>query len=237
MTKVQVVERILSANDQIAAENRARLDARGVVAINIMASPGAGKTSLILRTVGALRGRLRVGVVEGDIASRVDADKVAAAGVPVVQINTGGQCHLDAPMVGRALDELPLGELDVLFVENVGNLVCPSGFRLGQRWDVVVSSTSEGDDKPLKYPGIFTEADVVVVNKIDLQPYLDYDEAAFRQAVRALNADVPIFALSCKTGQGIADWAEWVVGTCAAATESTRGDFDRTRVRRHSENR
>jgi hydrogenase nickel incorporation protein HypB len=210
MPTVKVIERILSANDQIAAENRARLDIQGVVAINVMASPGAGKTSLILQTIEALRGRLRVGVIEGDIASSVDADKVAQAGVPVVQINTGGQCHLDAPMVARGLDALPLDDLDVLFVENVGNLVCPSGFQLGQRWDVVVSSVPEGDDKPLKYPGIFTEVDAVVINKIDLQPYLDYDEAAFRQAVRALNADVPIFSLSCKTGEGVAEWADWV---------------------------
>jgi hydrogenase nickel incorporation protein HypB len=216
MPKVEVVERILSANDQIAAQNRAQLDAQGVVAINIMASPGAGKTSLILRTIEALRGRLRVGVIEGDIASRVDADKVAAAGVPVVQINTGGQCHLDAPMVGRALDALPLDDLDVLLIENVGNLVCPSGFQLGQRWDVVVSSVPEGDDKPLKYPGIFTEADAVLINKIDLQPYLDFDEPAFRQAVRALNADAPIFSLSCKTGEGVADWAMWVANAVGA---------------------
>jgi hydrogenase nickel incorporation protein HypB len=213
MPKVEVVERILSANDQIAAANRARLDAAGVVAINVMASPGAGKTSLILQTIKALRDRLRVGVIEGDIASSVDADRVAQAGVPVVQINTGGQCHLDAPMVARAMDALPLDELDVLFVENVGNLVCPSGFQLGQRWDVVVSSVPEGDDKPLKYPGIFTEVDAVVINKIDLRPYLDYDEAAFRQAVRALNADVPIFSLSCKTGDGVGEWADWVVGS------------------------
>jgi len=219
MPKVEVVERILSANDQIAAQNRARLDAQGVVAINVMASPGAGKTSLILQTIAALRGRLRVGVIEGDIASRVDADKVAAAGVPVVQINTGGQCHLDAPMVGRALDALPLADLDVLFIENVGNLVCPSGFQLGQRWDVVVSSVPEGDDKPLKYPGIFTEVDAVLINKIDLQPYLDFDEPAFRQAVQALNAEAPIFSLSCKTGEGVAGWASWVV----AAVERARG--------------
>ncbi|MBU0492100.1 MAG: hydrogenase nickel incorporation protein HypB [Chloroflexi bacterium] len=211
MPKIEVVERILSANDQLAAENRVRLDAAGVVAINIMASPGAGKTSLILQTIEALRGRLRVGVIEGDIASSVDADKVAQAGVPVVQINTGGQCHLDAPMVARGLDALPLADMDVVFVENVGNLVCPSGFQLGQRWDVVVNSVPEGDDKPLKYPGIFTEADVVLINKIDLQPYLDYDEAAFRQAVRALNADAPIFSMSCKTGTGLAEWTDWVV--------------------------
>ncbi len=210
MPKVEIVERILSANDQIAAQNRARLDECGVVAINVMASPGAGKTSLILQTIAALRGRLRVGVIEGDVASRVDADRVAAAGVPVVQINTGGQCHLDAPMVSRALDALPLADVDVLFIENVGNLICPSGFQLGQRWDVVVSSVPEGDDKPLKYPGIFTEADVVVINKIDLQPYLDYDEAAFRQAVRALNADAPVFSLSCRTGAGVAEWADWI---------------------------
>jgi len=218
MPKVEVVERILSANDQIAAQNRARLDAAGVVAINIMASPGAGKTSLILQTIDALRDRLCLGVIEGDVASRTDADRVAATGTPVVQINTGGQCHLDAPMVSRALDTLPLADLDVLLIENVGNLICPSGFQLGQRWDVVVSSVPEGHDKPLKYPGIFTEADVVVINKIDLQPYLDYDEAAFRQAVRALNADAPILALSCKTGAGVAAWADWVV----AAVEKGR---------------
>lgn len=216
--QVPVVEQILSANDQVALENRRLLDELGIAAVNLMASPGAGKTSLILRTVEALRGRLRVGVIEGDLAGRIDADKVAATGTPVVQINTGGGCHLDALQVRGALRQLPLEEIDLLFVENVGNLVCPAGFALGERLNVLVAHVPEGHDKPIKYPGIYTVVDALVLNKLDLLPYLDFDLEAFRWAVRALNARAPIFGVSCKSGEGVESWVEWL----AAAVQSLR---------------
>jgi hydrogenase nickel incorporation protein HypB len=206
-----VVERILSANDMVALENRKLLDEHGVLAVNVMASPGAGKTSLILRTIEALRGRLRAGVIEGDVAGHVDADKVAESGTPVVQINTGGGCHLDAPQVQSALKQLPLGQIDVLFIENVGNLICPTGFALGEHVNMMIANVPEGHDKPIKYPGMFSEVDALVLNKIDLMPYIDFDLEAFSTAVTALNADAPQFQVSCKTGEGIKEWAEWLL--------------------------
>jgi hydrogenase nickel incorporation protein HypB len=182
-----------------------------VVAVNVMASPGAGKTSLILRTAAGLGGRLRCGVVEGDVAGRVDADKVAAAGMPVVQINTGGGCHLDAPQVQGALEHLPLDEIDLLFIENVGNLICPTGFQLGEHRKIMIAHVAEGDDKPIKYPGMFTAVDALVLNKMDLVPYVEFDEAAFRTAFRALNAGAPLFPVSCRTGKGLEAWLEWLL--------------------------
>jgi hydrogenase nickel incorporation protein HypB len=208
--KVSVVEGILSANDAIARQNRQLLDRHGIRVMNVMASPGSGKTSLILRTIGALRNRVRIGVIEGDIASTVDADQVATKGVPVVQINTGGQCHLDAPMLQRALAQLPLADLDLLMIENVGNLICPVDFKLGEHLNVMIASAPEGDDKPYKYPSIFIAVDAVVINKVDLLPYVHFDVGAFRELVRGMNPDVRIFELSCETGKGIEDWAEWV---------------------------
>ncbi len=212
-----VVEKILSANDRIALENRKLLDDHRVLAVNVMASPGAGKTSLILRSIEALRGHLRVGVIEGDVAGHVDADKVAETGTPVVQINTGGGCHLDAPQVQTALKQLPLDEIDLLFIENVGNLVCPTGFALGEHVNMMIANVPEGHDKPIKYPGMFTVVDALVLNKIDLMPYLDFDREAFRTAVRALNADAPLFEVSCKTGEGLAGWVEWLLARSAEA--------------------
>ena len=208
--KVPVVQAILSANDQLAAQNRDLVRGRGICVVNIMASPGSGKTSLILRTLEGLAGRQRVGVVEGDIASTVDADKVAARGIPVVQINTGGQCHLDAPMMRNALTQLPLDQLDLIFVENVGNLICPVDFKLGEDLNVVIASVPEGDDKPYKYPGIFLAVDAVVINKVDLLPYVHFDMAAFRQLVSGMNPDVRVFEVSCETGQGISEWVAWI---------------------------
>jgi len=210
--ELPVLEQILGANDQIALDNRELLRAHGVVGVNVMASPGAGKTSLILRTIAELQGRRQVGVIEGDLAGRVDADKVAETGTPVVQINTGGGCHLDAPQVRWALDQLPLDRIDLLLIENVGNLVCPTGFALGEQVKVVVASVPEGHDKPVKYPGIFAVADGLVLNKMDLAPYIDFDAEAFRTAVRALNAGAPLFEVSCKTGVGIAAWTAWLEG-------------------------
>jgi hydrogenase nickel incorporation protein HypB len=208
--ELAVVEQILSANDRIAAENHKLLERHGVLAVNIMASPGAGKTSLILRSIEGLRGRLRVGVIEGDVAGRVDADKVAETGSPVVQINTGGGCHLDAPQVQRALERLPLDEIDLLFIENVGNLICPTGFALGEHLNVMIAHVPEGDDKPIKYPGMFTVVDALILNKVDLMPYVDFSQEAFQTAFRALNARAPLFEVSCRTGEGVPAWMEWL---------------------------
>jgi len=216
MPTVTVVQQVMKANDQIAAQNQQTLDAHQTVAVNIMASPGAGKTSLLMRTVETLRGRLRIGAIEGDTASQVDADKVASAGTPVVQINTGGGCRLDANMVRPAIEQLPLDEIDLLLIENVGNLVCPAGMALGQHVDIVITSVPEGDDKPYKYPGIFTSVDAVVINKIDLLPYLEFDVAAVRALIEGLNPKARIFEVSCKTGQGFEGWTDWLIELCAS---------------------
>ena len=209
--RVMVVEQILNANDQLAAENRLRLDANRVFAINILASPGAGKTSLILRTIEALSQRLRLGVVEGDTAAvTIDADKVSARGVPAVQINTGGDCHLDAVMFQMALPQFDLSQLDLLIVENVGNLICPANFRLGTHKNVLIASVPEGDDKPYKYPGIYRGVDALIINKIDLLPYVTFDMNYFRRGVEMLNPGLVTFPLSCKTGEGLQGWVEWL---------------------------
>jgi len=207
---VPIVENILSANDRLAAENRARLDGAGVFAVNLMASPGAGKTSLILSTLEALKGRLRLGVIEGDLAGSIDADKAAAAGIPAVQINTGGECHLDAVMVRGALDSLPLGQIDLLIIENVGNLVCPAAFSLGSHLNLLVASIPEGDDKPYKYPGMYRGVQALVINKTDLLPYVPFNMDYFRRGVEALNPGLAAFPLSCRTGEGLPAFADWL---------------------------
>lgn len=208
--RVSVVEQILSANDQLAGANRARLDAAGVFALNVMASPGAGKTSLIMRTVEALRGGFRIGAVDGDIATTIDADRIAALGVPAVQINTGGACHLDAAMLQRALPELPLEALDLLIVENVGNLVCPASFKLGVHRSILIASVPEGDDKPYKYPVMYRGVDGLVLNKMDVLAAFDFDVDYFRRGVEALNPGLAFFPLSCKTGEGLEAWLTWL---------------------------
>jgi hydrogenase nickel incorporation protein HypB len=210
-TRVPVLENILSANDRMAARNRDMLDQAGVYSINLMASPGAGKTSLILKTLESLNGRLRLGVIEGDLASSIDADKAAAAGLPAVQINTGGECHLDAAMVSEALDSLPLKELDLVLVENVGNLVCPANFQIGTHSNVLVASIPEGDDKPYKYPGMYRNVQALIINKIDLLPYVPFDMEYFKHGVEVLNPGLVTFPVSCKTGEGMDDWADWLV--------------------------
>ena len=209
--RIPVIERIMSGNDELALRNRRLLDAASVHAVNIMASPGAGKTSLILGTIRTLAGRLSVATIEGDLASSVDTDKVLATGSPAVQINTGGGCHLDAAQVGDALPELPLEQTDLLFIENVGNLVCPVGFALGEHTRVAISSVPEGDDKPHKYPSIFANVDALVINKIDLVPYIPFDMIEFERLVRGLNPNIRIFEVSCYTGQGLGEWAEWLI--------------------------
>jgi hydrogenase nickel incorporation protein HypB len=209
--KIPIVQQILGANDQIAAENRAALDAAGVYVANVMASPGAGKTSVILATAERLPNRLHAGVIEGDLASSIDAETVAARGLPVVQINTGGNCHLDAPMIRSALPHLPLNKLDVLFIENVGNLVCPADFALGANVNVVVASVPEGDDKTYKYPGMFAAAHAVLLNKYDLLDVFAFKVDYFRRGLEMVNPGVPFFALSCRTGEGMAEWLAWLV--------------------------
>ncbi len=208
--EVKVLKDILSANDAQAKKNRERLQKHGILAINVMSSPGSGKTSLILQTITRFKPKTRLAVIEGDIASRIDADKVHEHGVPVVQINTAGGCHLDANMIENALNNLPLEEVDLLFIENVGNLVCPAEFALGERKKVMLLSAPEGDDKPYKYPLMFSEADVVLVNKVDLMPYLDFNMDAFVKAVSGLNPNVKLFPISCKTGEGLAAWFAWL---------------------------
>ena len=212
ITRVPVVERILSANDRLAEQNRARLDAARVLGINIMASPGAGKTSTILQTIKALSPRIRIGVVEGDTAPvTIDADKIIAAGMPAVQVNTGGECHLDAVMLGNALPQLPLDQLDLLIIENVGNLICPVAFTLGTHLNVLIASVPEGDDKPYKYPNIYRGIDALIVNKIDLQPYVEFNMDYFQRGVELLNPGVVTFPISCRTGEGIDRWADWLL--------------------------
>jgi hydrogenase nickel incorporation protein HypB len=208
--RVPVVEQILSANDQLAAANRERLDQAMVFAINFMASPGAGKTSLITRTVEALKGELRIGAVDGDIATTIDADRIAALGIPAVQINTGGTCHLDAPMFQGALPRLPLDELNLLIIENVGNLVCPASFKLGVHRNVLIASVPEGDDKPYKYPVMYRGVDCLVLNKMDVLAAFDFDVEYFQRGVEALNPGLAFFPLSCKTGEGLDKWLAWL---------------------------
>lgn len=210
-TRIPIVENILSANDRMAAHNRAALDSAGVYAVNIMASPGAGKTSLILKTLESLNGRLRLGVIEGDLATSIDAEKAAAAGLPAVQINTGGECHLDAVMLAEALPSLPLEELDLVIVENVGNLVCPANFQIGTHLNVLIASIPEGDDKPYKYPGMYRGVQALIINKVDLLPYVPFDMDYFERGVEALNPGLVTFPLSCRTGEGMEAWSDWLV--------------------------
>ena len=209
--RIPVIEEITKANDEIAAANRALLDRHGILGLNIMASPGAGKTSLIERAVPMLAEGVRVGVIEGDIATSLDAERALAAGAAAVQINTGGSCHLDAVMVSKALGQLPLTELDLIIVENVGNLICPAGFQLGTHHNVLVASVPEGDDKPFKHPKIYRGVDVLIINKIDLLPYVQFDMQRFQQGVSALNSGCSNFSMSCTTGEGVGAWVEWVL--------------------------
>ncbi len=211
--RVPVIEKILNANDQLARQNRARLDQAGSFGINMMASPGAGKTSVILQTIRGLTGTLRIGVIEGDTAPvTIDADKVISAGMPAVQINTGGDCHLDAVMMASGMAQLQLEELDLVIVENVGNLVCPAAFQLGTHANVLIASVPEGDDKPYKYPNIYRGVDALILNKIDLLPYVHFDLDYFRKGVEMLNPGVQFFPVSCQTGEGIAPWLDWLKG-------------------------
>lgn len=208
--KVKVVTRILEANERLAAENRKLFDEAGVYVINLMSAPGAGKTSLLERTIKELDKKLKIAVIEGDIAGTQDAERIGSLGVPVIQINTGGACHLDANMISEVLGELPLKEIDLLFVENVGNLVCPAEFKIGEDIKVMLLSITEGDDKPLKYPLMFQESSALILNKIDLLPHTNASIDKIKKDATSLNPSLKIFEVSCKTGEGIAGWSDWL---------------------------
>ena len=207
---IDVKEEILSDNKHLADEIRDGLGAQGIALVNIMGSPGAGKTSLILETIRRLRGKRSIGVIEADIESVVDSERVRSAGVPVVQIRTGGACHVDASMVKLALETSDLDGCDLVLLENVGNLVCPAEFDTGATFRVVVLSVPEGDDKPLKYPLIFSVSDVLVVGKVDYLSFSDFDPSALKRHVLQLNPDITIFEVSCKTGEGLDEWCTWL---------------------------
>ena len=208
--KINVVSKILEANERLAADNRKLFDSHGLLVINLMSAPGAGKTTLLTSTIRELAGDLQIGVVEGDIQGTYDAEQIGALDVPVVQINTGGACHLDANMISEALKDLPLADLDVLIIENVGNLVCPAEFNVGEHMKVMLLSLPEGHDKPLKYPLMFQQSSALVVNKMDLLPYVDADPEKIKKDALSLNPQLKVFEVSCKTGDGISQWTGWL---------------------------
>jgi hydrogenase nickel incorporation protein HypB len=211
VTKVTIAQNILAANDTVASEIQQLLAVRGIRTINIMSSPGSGKTTLLERTLERLRGRLGIGVIEGDIETSADAERIEATGAETVQINTRGACHLEAHMIRDALAELDLARINLLIIENIGNLVCPSAWNLGEDTRVVVVSTTEGDDKPAKYPQMFAASQVMIVNKLDLLPYVDYDLEKVKQQALAINPRLRIFEMSCRTGIGLDRWCEWLM--------------------------
>lgn len=209
--KIKVTTKILDANDRIAEENKKMFKDLGVYVINLMSSPGAGKTSLLEKTISTIKDKVKVGVIEGDITGTNDAERIDRLGVPVVQINTEGACHLDANMIADAAKDLPLEDLDLLFIENVGNLVCPAEFKVGEDMKVMVLSLTEGDDKPLKYPLMFQESSVLIINKVDLKDLLDVSIEKIKKDAQFLNPKIKIFEVSCKTGQGIEEWTNWLL--------------------------
>lgn len=210
---------ILGKNDALAAELRELFAAKGVYVLNLLASPGSGKTSTILATIDGLRDEFNIAVIEGDIASSVDAETIKRQGLPAVQINTGGSCHLESAMMKRAVEVLDLDRLDLIIVENVGNLVCTTDFDLGENAKAVILSVPEGDDKPLKYPGIFEISDAILLNKVDTLPVFDFDTAAFEERVRALNPTAPLFPMAATKGSGVQEWTSWLGGQIRACQE------------------
>ena len=208
--EIEMKQKILGKNDALADDLRKRFAENHVYVVDLMASPGSGKTSTILATIDALRDEFNIAIIEGDIASSVDAEKIKAQGIPAVQINTGGACHLESNMIKRAVDVLDLERLDLIIMENVGNLVCPTDFDLGENAKVMILSVPEGDDKPLKYPGIFQISQAVILNKVDTMPVFNFDEEAFYSSVRQLNPQAPIFPISATNGEGVEAWASWL---------------------------
>ena len=211
MPKITIAQNILAANDTIAQEVQQSLATHGIRTINVMSSPGAGKTTLLERTIARLRGEMAIGVIEGDIETSADAERIETAGAETVQINTRGACHLEAHMIRAALKELDVTHINLLFIENIGNLVCPSEWDLGEDLRAVVVSTTEGDDKPAKYPQMFAVSQVMIVNKLDLLPYVDYDVEKVKRQALAINPQLRIFQVSCRTGEGLDAWCEWLV--------------------------
>jgi hydrogenase nickel incorporation protein HypB len=208
--KISVVRNILEANDRIAQQNRDLFTENGLLVINLMSSPGAGKTSLLEKTIDALKDDVGIGIIEGDIQSTQDAERIARKGVPAVQINTGGECHLDGNMIRDAFEEFDFKKMDLLIVENVGNLVCPAEFKVGEDFKAMILSVTEGDDKPSKYPLMFRESKVLLINKIDLLPYVDCSLDRIKEDSLKINPDLSIFQISCKTGEGLEEWYEWL---------------------------
>lgn len=210
--KISVIKNILEANDRLASENRELFEKNNLLVINLMSSPGAGKTSLLEKTVDALEAEYRIGVIEGDIQSSHDAERMAKKGVPVVQINTDAACHLDSNMIRETLGRFNFDETDLLVVENVGNLVCTAEFNLGEDFKVMILSVAEGDDKPTKYPLMFHESEVLLINKIDLLPYVDCSLERIKKDALTINPALTIFPVSCKTGEGLQNWCDWLKG-------------------------
>jgi len=208
--EIKVLKDILGANELIAEKNHNLLVQNRVFTVNIMSTPGAGKTSLILKTIHSLKNKVKIGVIEGDVSSSMDAELVGKEGVPVIQINTGGGCHLDANMVSNALGSIPLPEIDLLFVENVGNLVCPAEFNIGEHHKAMIISTTEGDDKPEKYPIMFQVSQVLLLNKIDLLPHLSFNMERFREEAHKVNPRITVMPISCTTGEGLETWFRWL---------------------------
>ena len=216
MSVITVERKVLEKNDDIARENRAVFTERGIFVLNLVSSPGSGKTSILEKTFETLRKTIKIAVIEGDLQTDIDAKRVAAYGVPVVQIETSGGCHLEAGQVRNAMKELDLNQTNLLFIENVGNLVCPSGYDLGEAMKVAVLSTAEGDDKPLKYPSMFRNSSVLIINKTDLIPYVNCDLQAMKGNALKINPFLRIFEISCKTGEGISEWCDWLSSNGAA---------------------
>jgi len=213
--KIEVKKNIMATNASVAAENRERLTEQGICMVNLMASPGAGKTSAIIKAIEGTRGLLSLAVIEGDIASEIDSLTIEAMDIPAIQINTGGSCHLTAAMIASALDHLDLVALDLIIIENVGNLVCPAEFDLGETARLVIASVAEGHDKPYKYPLIFREVEAILINKIDLLPYCDFNLAKFRQVIHSLNPSASLIELSCKDGYGADELCDWLRETAS----------------------
>ncbi|HSW57046.1 MAG TPA: hydrogenase nickel incorporation protein HypB [Dehalococcoidales bacterium] len=215
--EVTVLKNIMNANDQLAADNQKLLDKHKILGINVMSSPGAGKTTLLIETIRRLKTKFRIAVIEADIASSIDADKISQENVSAIQINTGGQCHIDANMVRSALDKLPLEKLDLIFVENVGNLICPADFKIGTHKNVMLLSVPEGHDKPFKYPLIFITSEAVIISKMDYLPLSDFNLQVFKETVSGMNAGGKILPVSARTGEGMAEWVSWLecqLGRC-----------------------
>lgn len=208
--EIEIKQPILKKNDELAQQNRELFAKHNIFVLDLMASPGSGKTSTILATIDALRDEFNIAVIEGDIASNVDAEKIKAQGIAAVQINTGGACHLESDMIKRAVDVLDLDRLDLIIIENVGNLVCPTDFDLGENMKAMILSVPEGDDKPLKYPGVFQAAEAIVLNKVDVMDVFDFNEEAFYESVERLNPSAPVFPIAATKGEGVSEWASWL---------------------------